>query len=208
MVVNKEGFLITNDFSKYLVPFDAIKTSDKKPYKGQVSIRVFEFDRKTANEFLNNDVFDEVYGFASEGLITFSMPLIFFYDSTGKRLEVFKENPMTVWTTNRELKALIDGMSMRPDMPGFNPAEYDEGSSPENIAKKIKEDELLAYQESQKDPLAHPLTHSWLLEHFSRLPGFFVFDQSTGSWDNTGFALVAPSTDTKHSIRAHFWTKK
>lgn len=208
VTVEKNWFLITNDFSKYLVPFDAIKTPDKKPYTWQVAIRVFEFDRKTANEFLNNDVFDEVYGFASEGLITFSMPLIFFYDTKGQRLEVFKDNPMTVWTTNRELKALIDEMSMRPDMPGFNPAEYDEGSSPENIAKKIKEDELLAYQESQKDPLEHPLTHSWLLEHFSRLPGFFVFDQSTGSWDNTGFALVAPSTDVKHSIRAHFWTKK
>lgn len=54
------------------------------------------------------------------------MPLIFFYDTKGQRLEVFKDNPMTVWTTNRELQALIDDMSMRPDMPGFNPAEYDE----------------------------------------------------------------------------------
>lgn len=168
--LEKEGYLITNDFSKYLIPFESIRTEDKKPYRGLVSVRVFEFDRETANEFLSSDVFDEVYGFASEGLITYSMPLIFFYDSAGKRLEVFPDVPMTVWTTNRELEALIESMSVRSSMPGFNPADYDEGTSPENVAKKIKLDELKAYEESQKTPLAYPITHSWLLENYSRLP--------------------------------------
>lgn len=68
---------------------------------------VFEFNRQTANAFLQSDVFDKDYGFASEGLKTYSMPLIFFYDDQGRRLEVFKKNPMIVWTTNRELHALI-----------------------------------------------------------------------------------------------------
>lgn len=206
--VNKDGFTIANDFSKYYIPFESIKTQDRKPYKGIVKIKVFEFDRETANEFLTSDVFDEIHGFASEGLQTYSMPLIFFYDASGNRLEVFQDAPMTVWTTNRELAALINEMSARPDMPWFNPAEYDEWSSPENVAKKIKADEEKAYMESQKNIDNYPLTYAWLLENFSRLPGFFVFDQSTGMWENTGFSLVAPSTDILHSIQAPFWTKK
>lgn len=105
--ITKDGYLIENSFSKYLIPFNSIRTPEDSEFRGEVTISVFEFNRKTANEFLQADVFSPVYSYASEGLATYSMPLIFFYDKNEKRLEVFKKRPMTVWTTNRELQALM-----------------------------------------------------------------------------------------------------
>lgn len=58
--------MITNDFSKYYIPFGSIKKQDRTTYKGLVKIKVFEFNRETANEFLTSDVFDDIHGFASE----------------------------------------------------------------------------------------------------------------------------------------------
>ena len=109
--------MIENNFSKYLLPFGSIRFPDGKIYNGKVSVSVFEFNRQTANEFLQSDVFSEIHGYASRGLITYSMPLIFFYGETGKRLEVFKDKPMTVWTTNRELQALIEENSQGVHQP-------------------------------------------------------------------------------------------
>lgn len=204
----KEWYLIENNFSKYLIPFDSIrKPTDGSIYKWKVFVSVFEFNRDTANSFLHSDVFDSVYAFASEGLRTYSMPLIFFYDEKGSRLEVFKKNPMIVWTTNRELQALILENSQWKHKPGFNPAEYDELASPENVAKYIKEDELKAYEESKKNPDSYPITMDWIYKNDSRLAGFFVYDQTTGIWEAVGYSLVAPSTDVKHSLKSLFWTK-
>ncbi len=136
------------------------------------------------------------------------MPIIFFYSEDGKKLEVFEENPLVVWTTNRELEFLVDSLAARPDMPGFNPDEYNEETSPENVKKYIQEDEKKAYEESQKDPKKYPITHDWILENFSRLPSFWVFDQSSGIWDNVGYSLLSPNTSDSHSIKSLFWTKK
>ncbi len=98
------------------------------------------------------------------------MPLIFFYDSAGKRLEVFKKFPITVWTTNRELQALILENAQGKHDPGFNPAQFEEVSSPENVEKYIKEDEKKAYEASIKDPSKYPITLEWKYKNYSRLP--------------------------------------
>jgi hypothetical protein len=110
--IQKDGYQIINSFTKYLIPFDAIRDGGKKPFRGKVRVVVYEFDRNSANELLHSDVFTDVRGYASQGLITYGMPLIFFYDQNGQRLEVYKEYPMQIWTTNRELNNLILDNSM------------------------------------------------------------------------------------------------
>ncbi len=98
------------------------------------------------------------------------MPLIFFYDANGKRLEVLSKYPMTVWTTNRELQALILENAQGKHDPGFNPAQYEEESSPENVAKYIALDEKKAYEVSMKDSTQYPITLDWKYRNYSRLP--------------------------------------
>ncbi len=173
----KNGYEIINPFTKYAIPFDAIRDSSKKTYLGKVRVVVYEFDRTSANELLSSDVFTDVHGYAAQGLVTFGMPLILFYDTNGNRLEVYKEYPMQVWTTNRELSALVADNAMDKKAPGFNPADYEEALSPENVAKLIKQDEEKAYLESQKNPTSYPITFDWILKNESRLPGFWVYDQ-------------------------------
>lgn len=162
-----------------MIPFDAIRRPDGVPYKGRVTVRVFEFDRSMANEFLQSDVMSDVYDFASEGLQTYSMPLIFFYGEKGERLEVFSSAPMKIWTTNRELQALIQENAAGEHQPGFNPAQYEEATSAENVARYIAEDEKKAYEVSQASPGKFPITLEWTFQNQSRLPGFFVYDHST-----------------------------
>ena len=58
-----------------------------------------------------------------------------------------------------------------------------------------------------KDPTQYPITLQWKYKNYSRLPEFFVYDQSTGLWENVGYSLVEPTTDIKHSIKSLFWTK-
>jgi len=70
------------------------------------------------------------------------MPLIFFYDMKGQRLEVYKNYPMQVWTTNRELNALVEANSANEKTPYFNPADYDETQSPEKVALLVEKDQL------------------------------------------------------------------
>lgn len=207
-VVSDQGYLIENEYSRYLIPYDAIRRSDNSPYKWKVTVRVFEFDRSMANEFLQSDVMSDVYDFAAEGLQTYSMPLIFFYDEKGERLEVFSSLPMQIWTTNRELKALIEENSSGEHQPWFNPAHYEESTSVENVARYIQEDEKKAYNVSQSAPWEYPITLEWTFQNYSRLPGFFVYDHSTWLWQAIGYSLVKPSTTIKHSIHSQFWTKK
>jgi len=59
--VLKEGYEITNPFTRYLIPFDAIRDSSKKPYQGKVRVVIYEFDRNSANELLSSDVFTDVH---------------------------------------------------------------------------------------------------------------------------------------------------
>ena len=75
----KNGYEIINPFTKYAIPFDAIRDSSKKTYLGKVRVVVYEFDRTSANELLSSDVFTDVHGYAAQGLVTFGMPLILFY---------------------------------------------------------------------------------------------------------------------------------
>lgn len=77
---------------------------------------------------------------------------------------------MTVWTTNRELEALILENAQGVHRPGFNPAEYEEASSAENVAEDIKNDVRKAFEESQKNPDLYPITMDWIYKNYSRLP--------------------------------------
>lgn len=206
--VVKEGYQIINPFTKYLIPFNAIVGDDGKPFLGKVRAAVYEFDRTTANELLSSDVFTEASGYAAQWLITYGMPLIFFYDSTGRRLEVYRKFPMQIWTMNRELEALVQDNAIGKHSPWFNPAQYEEASSPENVAKFILQDEEKAYLESQKDKNAYPITFEWTLKNESRLPGFWVYDQFSWFWENAGYSLVEKATHLPYSIHAPFWTKK
>ncbi len=206
--VTKEWYQIINPFTKYLIPFNAIVGDDGKPFFGKVRAVIYEFDRTTANELLTSDVFTEASGYASQWLVTYGMPLIFFYDSSGKRLEVYKKFPMQIWTTNRELEWLIQANAMDKRAPGFNPDEYEEALSPENVVKLIQADEEKAYVESQKNTSAYPITFEWIMKTESRLPGFWVYDQFSGFWENAGYALVEKATNLPYSIHAPFWTKK
>ncbi len=175
--LTREGYQIVDPFTKYLIPFDTLTADGIKPYRGKVRAVIYEFDRTTANELLNSDVFTDVSGYAAQALVTYGMPIIFFYDLAGNRIEVYKKNPMQVWTTNRELSALIEANSADEKTPFFNPDDYDETQSPDNVKKLIAKDELYGYTESMKDEKSYPITFEWTLTNKSRLPAFWVYDQ-------------------------------
>ncbi len=206
--VVREGYQIIDPFTKYLIPFDTLTADGIKPYRGKVRAVIYEFDRTTANELLNSDVFTEASGYAAQALVTYGMPIIFFYDPAGNRLEVYKKKSMQVWTTNRELGALVEANSANEKTPFFNPDDYDETQSPENVVKLIAQDELFGYTESLKDLKSYPITFEWTLTNKSRLPAFWVYDQFSGLWENVGYSLVEKTTNLPYSIHAPFWTKK
>lgn len=138
--VNSRGFLITNPYSRYSIPFDAI-VQNGKPYRGKLTASVFEFDRTNdSGTLLNSDVFDTVEGFLTSTLITFGMPFVVLKSESGEYLDITSANPMEIATT----------MRVRDDI--MKTSTFD-------ILYKM------AYDESRRNPGKYPINNRWLFDN-------------------------------------------
>jgi len=176
------GYLITTPYTKYTIPFNTI-VKDGVPYQGKLKAMVFEFDRSSGSFLLDADAFDGIEGFASQLFVTYGMPFIIFTADDGSRLDVMSTNPMYLATTKRE-----------SDERTKNP--------------KFQELYTVAFNESQKVPGAYPINSKWLFDHgnLQILPAFWVFDRSTGFWDNVGMRFASDNPDAPYNVESPFYT--
>lgn len=180
--VTASGYVITTPYTKYTIPFGSIMNG-KTPYQGKLKAMVFEFDRASGGFLLDADAFDAIEGFAASLFVTYGMPYIILVAEDATRLDVYSDNPMFVATTLRE----------RDDK------------------MRTKNFEILyqrAYDESQKQPGKYPITNMWLFNNgnLKIIPPFWVFDRSTGFWDNVGFRYATMEPESPYNIEAPFYT--
>jgi Carboxypeptidase regulatory-like domain len=180
--VAQSAFIITTPYTKYTIPFGTIMNGDRV-YEGKLKAMVFEFDRSSGGILLDADAFDSIEGFAASLFVTHGMPYIILIAEDGTRLDVLSTNPMFIATTLRE----------RDDF--MRTKRFD-------ILYKM------AYDESQKQANAYPITTKWLFDNGNLriMPPWWVLDRSTGFWDNVGFRFATTNPDSPYNIEAPFYT--
>jgi hypothetical protein len=111
------------------------------------------------------------------------MPFIIFTAEDGTRLDVLNTHPMYIATTMRERD--------------------------ENTSKPQFQDLYnLAFEESQKKLGQFPINNKWLFDHGNLhiMPSWWVFDRSTGLWDNVGKRFATSDPFSTYNVEAPFYT--
>lgn len=181
------SFLLHATSSIYDIPADAIVDEAGRPYRGQVDVYIYEFTRDTVPESLVTlDTFDQVMGYAGNLMLSYGMPFIQFFATTGGELDVTDKKPMTITykvAGMKELRENSDGVLPRP------------------LTDADMETLIAA---SNGDP-GFPITAEFMARHeIYTFPPFWVLDRGSGVWDNVGMRVV----DASGVIQAPFYTIK
>jgi len=115
------------------------------------------------------------------------MPFIIFLSDKGERLDVLSSHPMIIWTTNRESQETNLFLKNRADYRDLFHA---------------------AYVDSQKEKNTYPIDSWWEYSHGNKkiVPLFWVFDRSTGFWDNIGYRFLSEKYGDPYNIQVPFYT--
>ena len=180
----EDTFIITTEWSRYEIPFDSFVHKNGTPFRGELDAFLFEFDKDTdLTQFMENDTFDEVVGYAGNLMKTFGMPYILFKTAEGETIHVLKSKPMLLRNKISEMKALETAQ--------------DKIYEPLTIAD-------LQFLVNESNRLGgHPVDRNFLIEHqLVRFPAFWVFDQKKGVWENEGVRVVS----VDGTVETYFYT--
>ena len=182
--VENDNFVDVTPWSKYFIPFDALVHADGTLYRGEVVVYLFEFDKSTdMAQFMENDTFDEVVGYAGNIMKTFGMPYILFKTKEGETIHILKSNPMILQNKISEMEALR--------------------TAQDQVYPPLTEADLGFLVEQTQRGAGYPIDREFLIEHeMVRFPAFWVFDQVKGTWVNAGVKVL----DTEGSIETLFYT--
>ena len=177
-------FIITTEWSRYEIPFDAFIHRDRTPFKGELNAFLFEFDKGTdLTQFMENDTFDEVVGYAGDLMKTFGMPYILFKDKEGNTIHVAKSSPMLLQSRISEMDALK--------------------TAQDKVYKPLTDEDVQYLVEQSEMMGGYPIDRDFLTSHrMVRFPAFWVFDQRRGIWENVGVKVL----DTNGTIETPFYT--
>lgn len=158
--ITGSGFTVKTAWSQYLIPTDSLVHKDGKPFKGKVTAYFFEFDKNSHNEdLLQNDIFDDVVGYAGNLMKTFGMPYVLFVTDEGERIHVLKANPMLLQNKISEMEALR--------------------TNKDKIYSPLTDADLEFLVNKSKELGGYPITREFLIENnMLRYPVFWVFDQT------------------------------
>lgn len=174
---NADGsFVLHATSSTYQIPAGSIVRRDGSPYLGPADVYIYEFTRDTIPASLTTlDTFNDVTGYAGNLMQTLGMPYIQFFAPDGEQLDVLKSRPMLLTYQIPGMRDMLDNHYNRP-----------EGPLTQNQLETI-----LAV--SQGDP-GFPITAQFLYgHHISTFAPFWVFDHTTGVWENQGMRLLNAS---------------
>ncbi len=181
------SFVLRADVSEYIIPPGAIVRADGTPYRGAVDAYIYEFDRDTVPaNLVTLDIFDEVYGYTGDLMLTFGMPFIQFFTLDGERLDVLSRTPML----------------LTYKFPHFDKMLTNEDGILNAGVTTAEVDTLIAASRGKTD---FPITSGFLFANaIHSFPPFWVMDRKSGVWDNVGIRML----DNEGTIQAPFYTAK
>lgn len=178
-------YRIQSPFTRYDIPDNALR-SNGEIYQWKISVQVFEFDRENGSVLLDSDVFDfDTHGYITNSFVTYGMPFIIFSTFNDDPIEVLSSFPMKVSTTQRE------------------PFRFTDTSTFDSLYQ-------IAYEKSQEDINAYPITYRWLRQNASEMiiSPSWVFDQKRGFWDNVGKRFASTDPYALYNVESIFYTHK
>jgi len=182
--IEGKNYIITTDWSTYKIPFGAIINRDWKQFNWELKAYLFEFNKSSNNaDLLNNDIFDNVAGYAWNLMKTFWMPYILFVSNDWEVLHILKSNPMLLQNKIQEMDALK--------------------TNQDKIYTELKDEDLEFLVKKSEELWEYPIDRFFLVKYnILRFPAFWVFDQTKWVWVNEWVKLLK----TDWTIEIKFYT--
>ena len=177
-------FIITTAWSRYEIPFDTFAHKEGTPFTGELDAFLFEFDKDSdLTQFMENDTFDEVVGYAGDLMKTFGMPYVLFKTKTGETIHVLKSKPMLLQSRISEMEALE--------------------TAQDKVYEPLRQEDIQYLVEQSQTLGGYPVDRDFLIKHMLvKFPAFWVFDQKKGIWENVGVKVL----DANGTIETPFYT--
>lgn len=168
-------FILKTNTSTYYIPRASFVDKNGNVYKGEIEAYLFDFDRYNAPQsLLSLDSFSSDKNFLGTSMITFGMPYIIFRTPDGERIDIKKSNPMILETKSEILKSMFNSPKLSED-----------------VRKEI-------IKNSQKGEYYYTVNR--IIDEYAYLIPFWVLDQRTGVWENTGIDIVNGDEGIQRSI--------
>ena len=179
-----DGFVVQTRYSVYHIAKNALVHANGSPYVGHLTGYFFEFNKHSqTQDLLQNDIFDDVVGYAGNLMKTFGMPYVLFVADNGERIHILKSNPMLLRTSIQEMTALTTGS--------------------DHIYGPVTTQDFQSLMDASKKLGGFPINRQYLIDHqMLRFPAFWDFDQAKGTWVNIETRVVS----LEGTVETQFYT--
>ncbi|MEF2176030.1 MAG: carboxypeptidase-like regulatory domain-containing protein [Candidatus Absconditabacteria bacterium] len=183
--ISGNNYIVKTISSDYLIPQNALVDEYGKPFKGIVNAYFFEFTKSSNNQnLLENDIFDDVAGYAGNLMKTFGMPYVMFVTDSGQRIHVLDNNAIKLVYQIAEMNALR--------------------TNQDRIYEPLTLQDMEFLLEKSNEISGYPIDRQFLIDNkLVRFPAFWIFDQTKGIWVNQGLKVL----DVDGLIEILFYTK-
>ena len=181
----KDGkFQIQTAQTTYTIPEDALVNTDKTvTSKRKFRAYVYEFTKNmNVTNFLNNDTFNESYGYVGNSMITSGMPYMQIFDLEWNEVQIRKTHPAILKNQIRHM--------------------YDLQESTEGIFEKVSPQDM-QYLVDESKKWDFPITYEWIIQNnFQRWPAWWMLNRKKWIWENVGHRVI----DTKWVVETIYYT--